>query len=219
MYSFHPLDIRGYRQEPVPHTFFQQQEGTKHVALIFAGQGVNCQHPTLYYPALEVLARGADTLLIDYCLRPAFSTFSEEEILTCIQADTLAAAQAVLGERTYEQVTLIGKSLGTLAMGHLLRSIPSHLQVQAIWLTPLLTDPNLGAQIRHKHPRSLFIIGTEDPFYDVDALTELEKATQGETLVIPGAEHLLEVPEGTIASLHVMDQVIRAVQGFLSQEP
>ena len=81
------------------------------------------------------------------------------------------------------------------------------------------TDLNLGRQIRDLHPRSLFIMGTEDPWYDVGALTDLAQVTQGETLVIPGAGHLLEVPEGTVASLQVMEQVMRVLQTFLEEKP
>jgi predicted alpha/beta hydrolase family esterase len=216
-YSFQKLDIRGYQQEPVPHTFFQQNEGSRHVAIVFAGQNNNCQHPTLYYPTRELLLRGADTLLVDYCLRPAFSTFSAEEIKVCIGADTIAAYQALFREHTYQQVTLIGKSLGTLAMGHLLMAFPEMPQVQAIWLTPLLKRAELRTQIQQAHPRSLFVIGTEDSHYDVQILTELQNITQGETLAIEGVGHLLETSGGTIPSLQVMEQIMHIIQVFLSR--
>ena len=219
MYDLQRRDIVGYRQEPVPHRFLRQQEGTNHLALVLAGGGNNCQHPTLYYPTREVLVRGADALLIDYCLRPAFLTLSEDEIMACATADTLAAAQAMWEERAYTQVTLIGKSLGTMAMVHLLPTIPAGLHVQAIWLTPLLTIPELGKQIRDRRPRSLFVIGTEDPWYEAGELAELVHVTQGESLVIPGAGHLLEVPEGTIASLQVMQQLVGVVGTFLDRQP
>ena len=203
----------------MPHTFFRQQEATTHVALVCAGGGNTCQHPTLYYPTRELLSRGADALLIDYGLRPAFATYTLDEIIACVAADTLAAAQTMWKERAYEQVTLIGKSLGTLAMGSLLGTIPSGLRVQAIWLTPLLTRPEFGSQIRHRPPRSLFIVGAEDPWYDADELTALAQVTHGQTLVIPQAGHLLEVPAGTIASLQVMEQVVRVIQAFLAHAP
>jgi hypothetical protein len=218
MYSFQKLDIPGYRQEPVPHTFFQQHTESQHAVMVFAGQGINCQHPTLYYPTRELLRRGADVLLVDYCLRPAFPTFSNEELKACIEADTLAAYHTLFQRRTYQRVTLIGKSLGTLAMGYLLTAVPPMPQVQAIWLTPLLKRPEFRAQIRQAHPRSLFIIGTDDPHYDAVELTELEKVTGGETLTIKGAEHLLEVPDGIIASLHAMEQIMQTIQAFLDRE-
>jgi hypothetical protein len=215
MYTFHKLDIRGYRQEPVPHTFFRQQEESHHAALIFAGQANNCQHPTLYYPTRELLLRGTDALLVDYCLRPAFSTLTDEEIKACIQTDTIAAYQALFQERAYQHVTLIGKSLGTLAMGYLLTAVSPLPQVQAIWLTPLLKHLELRTQIKRVHPRSLFIIGTEDPHYNAFELTELEKATGGETLAIKGAGHLLEVSEGIVASVRVMEQIMQTIGEFL----
>ncbi len=213
-YSFHKLDIFGYHQEPVPHTFFQQSQASSHVGIVFAGQNLTCQHPTLYYPTRELLLREADTLLVDYCLRPAFSTFSGEQIKACVEADTIAAYQALFRERTYQQVTLIGKSLGTLAMGYLLLTVPQMPQVRAIWLTPLLKRLELRTQIQQVHPRSLFIIGTEDPHYDAAQLRELKQVTQGETLVIEGADHLLEVPGGIIPSLHVMEQIMQTIQRF-----
>jgi hypothetical protein len=219
MYTREHRNIRGYQQTPVPHSFFRQKDETSHLALVLAGGGNNCQHPTLYYPTRELLTRGADALLVDYGLRPEFSSFTEEQIMACVVADCLAASEAVWGERPYARVTLIGKSLGTLAMGHLLASVPSGIQMQAIWLTPLLTVPELGRQIRGRPPRSLFIIGTEDPWYDAGKLTELLQVTQGESLVIPGANHLLESAEGTIASLQVMEQVVRALHAFLAVVP
>ncbi len=216
MFTPERRNIAGYRNEPVPHTFYRQQEATTQIALVLAGGGINCQHPTLYYPTLELLSRGADALLIDYSLRPAFSTYTQEEVMACVAADTLAASQAMWKERAYERVTLIGKSLGTLAMGSLLEAIPSELQTQAIWLTPLLSHPSLGKRIRQRPVRSLFIIGTADPWYDADELTALAQVTGGETLVIPEAGHLLEVPDGPIASLQVMERVVRAIQEFLA---
>lgn len=217
MYSLQQLDIRGYYHEPVPHTLFHQHERSSHAVMAFAGQNLNCQHPTLYYPTRELVLRGAETLLVDYSLRPAFSTFSAEEIQACIEADATAAHQALFREHAYWQVTLIGKSLGTLAMGHLL-AMMSHLpSVRAIWLTPLLRRHDLRAQIQRAHPRSLFIIGTEDANYQAAELAELEQVTRGETLVLPGVGHLLEAADGIIPSLHVMEQIMQTIQAFLDR--
>jgi hypothetical protein len=218
MYSLQKLGIRGYRQEPVPHTFFQQNGGSSHVAMVFAGQNNNCQHPTLYYPTRELLLRGADALLLDYCLRPGFSDFSSEEINVCIEADTMAAYQTIFREHAYQQVTLIGKSLGTLAMGYFLTTVSNLPRVQAIWLTPLLKRAELRTQIQQVHPHSLFVIGTADPYYDAATLTELQKITQGESLVIEGAGHLLEGSSGIIPSLQVMEQIMHSIQDFLDRK-
>ena len=218
MYTLRRLETAGYRGDPVPHTYFQQEVENGHLAVILAGQGNNCQHPTLYYPTRELLLRGADALLVDYCLRPAFATLTGEELRACVTADTIASYQAATRERRYERVTLVGKSLGTLAMGHVLGTLSPSRQLQAVWLTPLLKTAELRAQIRHTHPRSLFVIGSEDPHYHAAEIAELAHVTRGAALVLPGADHLLEVPEGVLASLRVMGQILQALQDFLQGE-
>jgi hypothetical protein len=57
------------------------------------------------------LSRGADALLIYYGLRPAFSTYTQEELMACMSADTFAASQAMWQERSYERVELNGKCM------------------------------------------------------------------------------------------------------------
>jgi hypothetical protein len=218
MYVSQKLDLRGYHEEPVPHTFFRQQGGSQHMALIFAGQANTCQHPTLYYSTRELLHRGADALLVDYGLRPTFSSLSTEERLSCVQADAIAAYGALFAEYLYQQVTLVGKSLGTLTMSYLLAALAPVPQVRAIWLTPLLKRQEVQAALKQSQPRSLFIVGTADSHYDAAVLAELEHITRGTTLAIPAADHLLEVPEGTIASLRVMEQIMGAITTFLDEQ-
>src|SRR5665648_148706 len=39
-------------------------------------------------------------------------------------------------------------------------------QVRCVWVTPLLRDDRLRAQIKQAKPRSLFVVGTADGHYD-----------------------------------------------------
>ena len=66
-----------------------------------------------------------------YNKHPNFHTLPEVERDRWLLADTTAAWRAGLGQRIYERVVLIGKSLGTLAMGHV--------------LTMTAPPPNVGA--------------------------------------------------------------------------
>lgn len=73
MYSFQTLDIRGFQQEPVPHTLFQQHEPARHAALVLPGRAYGCQAPVLAYPSednvlqslqiMEQLVRAVQTFL------------------------------------------------------------------------------------------------------------------------------------------------------------
>ena len=122
MYSQQRLEIYGYQQEAVPHTFFQQREQTDHAAMVFPGLQYTCQGPVLTYPSQELLMRGADVLWVEYDRRPQFATFSPEELQHCCVADAGAAYEGLLRHRTYRQITLVGKSLGTAVMGYLLEA-------------------------------------------------------------------------------------------------
>lgn len=220
MYSLTALEISGYRGEPVPNTFFQQYQETRHAALLLPGLGYTCQMPLFYYPTLLLQALGADVLCVDYAYnrRPDFQTLPPPEQARWLYTDVAAAYNSILSQRSYEQVTVIGKSLGTLAMGHLLTTEALRMDTKAIWLTPLLKNEALRAQIQRYGQHSLFVIGTADPHYSAAYLAEVQAATQGERVVVEGADHSLVINGDVFKTLQAMDQIMHAVQKFLMSE-
>jgi pimeloyl-ACP methyl ester carboxylesterase len=173
--------------------------------------------PLLYYPMLELLRIGADVLRVEtvYVKRPEFAALSPAEKAHWVCTDAAAACRAALAQRSYQQITLVGKSLGTLAMGHLLTTEAALAKARVIWLTPLLWHDMLRSQIRQARPRSLFAVGTADPHFSATGLAEVELATEGEKVVIDGGNHSLEIEGDVMASLQAVEQVMRAVQIFL----
>jgi hypothetical protein len=131
-------------------------------------------------------------------------------------ADVVAAYQTGLAQRDYRQVTLIGKSLGTLAMGHLLTQQTLPAQVNAIWLTPLVKFDHLRQQIKQFEGKSLFVIGTADPHYDLDCLAELRQATGGEVVTVNEADHGLLIKGDVVRSVQGLAEVMRAIEAFLN---
>jgi predicted alpha/beta-hydrolase family hydrolase len=217
MYGTTTLAITGYRNEPVPHTFLRQDEHARHVAILLPGIGYTCDMPLLYYPARLLLARGADVLRVeyDYQQRAAFKTATADEQGRWVVADVTAACQAILAQRDYEQITFVAKSLGTLALGPVLTADPRLARAHVAWLTPLLRIDHLRAHIARWGGHSLFVIGTADPYYDAAYLAEVQHATRGETVVVDGADHSLEIAGDVLRSLEAMTQVMRAMQPFL----
>ena len=218
MHSTTTLDIRGYRDAPVPHTFFQQEAEADHLALVFPGWGYTAHMPLLYYSVEALLQGGADVLQLEYAhsRREDFKAAPEEEQARWLFADVTAAYQAGRTRRDYRRVTLAGKSLGTQAMAHLLAQAGSPAPTQALWLTPLLHDDYLIGAIRQWRGRSLFVIGTADPYYDADRLSAMQAATSGETVVVGGANHSLEIPGDVLQSVHVLEHIMHAVHAFLT---
>jgi predicted alpha/beta-hydrolase family hydrolase len=220
VYSFDTLQVSGYDKKPLPHTLMKQAGETQHLAVLLPGVGYTTRMPLLYYPMLELLRIGADVMRVEtvYVKRPKFDTLSPAEKAHWVSADASAACQAALAQRSYQQITLVGKSLGTLAMGHLLTSESGLDKAQAIWLTPLLWHDPLRAQICQAMPRSLFVAGTADPHNDATLLAEVAAATRGATVVIDGANHSLEIEGDVMASLQAIERTMRAVQVFLADD-
>lgn len=211
------LPITGYRDEPVPNRFFRQEGETDHLAVILPGLGYNADMPLLHYPGHLLLQHGLDVLVVDYAYsrNPAFRAAAEPERAQWLLEDVTAAWDAVVTKRRYERYTLLGKSLGTLGMGHLVATKPELSMAGTIWLTPLLGETQLVDAMRGHRGRSLIAIGTADPAYVADALSTIQTETGGETIVVEGADHGLELPGDALGSLRVVERVARAVDAFL----
>jgi hypothetical protein len=217
MYEKKSLEIAGYRGLPVPNTFFRQQGETDHLGLVLPGQAYTSQAPLLFYPGQMLLSRGADVCLVDYAYdrNPDFGRLLVEEQGRWFFADVDAALQAAAAQRSYYRVTFVGKSLGTLGMGHMLSRAESLAGAYAVWITPLLRIEPLRAQIREWGGLSLFAIGTNDAHYDPKLLEEVRAATDGEAVVVEGGDHILGVGGDVWQSLRALEQVMRAVDAFL----
>ncbi len=211
------LEIIGYRGEPVPHTFFRQEQETSRLAILFPGYEYNADMPALYYLSRLLRETGADLLSVeyDYARRADFPALPDKERMSWLHADANAACQAALKQRAYRQIILAGKSIGTLAMGNLLATEPRVKAARYVWLTPLLHDKQLRAQITLGRPPSLFVIGTADGHYAPSYLEEIVEATQGQSVVIQDADHGLEIKGSVARSLRALERVVAAMEAFL----
>jgi len=217
MVAYRTLQIVGHRDEPLPHTFLEQETEANHLAVLLPGVGYTVHMPLLYYPMLELVARGADVLRIEtiYVKQSGFEELAPADRARWVFADAIAACSVALAQRPYEHITLVGKSLGTMTMGYLLTAEARLTHARAIWLTPLLWNDVLRSQIQQTSPRSLFVVGTADPHYNPVFLSEMVKATGGESVVIDDANHSLEIKGNVLASVQAIDKAMRAVQKFL----
>jgi hypothetical protein len=211
------LNVVGYHNQPVPNTFITRSTLANHLGIILPGYRYPAEMPPLHYADQILLEQGADSLHLDYTyFRTNFHKHPQSEQDQWISSDVFAACNAVLSQHSYEKITLVGKSLGTIAMGHLLSDIRFQ-KATCIWITPILTVDWLCSRIEQVHPRSLFIIGTADQFYQPDILKHLEHVTSGQSVVIEGAMHSLEIPGDIPKSLMVLDQIVQACQKFLEE--
>ena len=212
------LTIEGYRGEAVPNRFLRPEGAIGHLAVLLPGFGYTLDMPLFYYAENLLLERGWDVLRVEYAYNrhPAYQSLPEPERERWLFEDATAAWRAGLGQRAYERVVLIGKSLGTLAMGHLLTATEPPPTVGAVWLTPLLSKEPLRQQIRGYGGPSLFVIGTADPHFDPVVLEEMQVATIGEAVVVRNADHGMDIPGDPIASVRAVERVVEALGRFLA---
>jgi predicted alpha/beta-hydrolase family hydrolase len=209
------LQITGCNNQPVPNTFFKQQLVTSHLCVVLPGYNPPLINPLLEYTSQLLLDRNADVLQveheyykIDFFKKPA------DERDRILSADVTAACKTVFTLRDYTQITLIGKSLGTLGLCHLLPD-DRFRKAGCVWLTPLTTNQWLRARIEQYSPRSLFIIGTADNFYNPDYLAGLCESTRGKSVVIEGADHGLTIPGEVVQSLKALTRIVSAIGKFV----
>ena len=211
------LTIQGYRDETVPNRFLRPENAIDHLAVLLPGFGYTLDMPLFYYAENLLLERGWDVLRVEYAYntRPEFQTLPAPERERWLLADTTAAWRAGLDQSAYERVVLIGKSLGTRAMGHLLTVAELPPNFRAVWLTPLLGEERLRQQISRYGGPSLFVIGTADPHFDPVVLEQMQVATTGEAVVVRNADHGMDIPGDPIASVRAVERVVEALSRFL----
>jgi hypothetical protein len=215
--SFDSLPIVGYNDQPVSNTFITHPDPANHLGVILPGYRYPAEMPPLHYASRVLLDQGADMLHVDYAYyRTDFNRQPEDVQDKWISSDVFAACTAGLAQRSYEKITLIGKSLGTIAIGHLLADARFQ-RASCIWMTPILSVGWLCQRIEEVRPQSLFIIGTADQFYQPDVLNRLEQVTNGHSIVLDGVNHGLEVPGDIPKSLGALSQIVQALQEFTSQ--
>jgi predicted alpha/beta-hydrolase family hydrolase len=205
------LDLTGQNSEPIPNKFFRQHEPAAELAIVFPGLRYTCDMPLLYYTTRLLVKRGADVLQLhtDYN-RPDFESASPIARAQWIGSDALAGLQAGQSQRSYERLVLVGKSIGTLAMGFLLAGGTAPLAA-TIWLTPLLHQPLLVQAACLCTGPALFAVGEADSTYDANAIHQIQQATRAQVVVLEGANHSLEVPGDLKRSIQHLGTVMEAI--------
>jgi len=212
------FDVVGYNNQKVSNTFISQSNPKGHLGIILPGYRHSADMADLHYAGRILREQGADLLRVEYAYyQTDYLSQPESGQNQRISEDVFAVCNACLASRSYTKITLVGKSLGTKAMGFLLAD-ERFQKADCVWSTPPLTTEWLYSRIEQIHPRSLFIIGTADEYYKPEMLKHLVNVTSGQALVIEDANHGLEIPESIPRTLTALGQIVQALQKFLSGE-
>ena len=217
MVSGKQLTIKGFDGNPLKNRFYTQSNRTQRIALIFPGLAYNSSMPLLHYSIQAILATGINVLSVDYDYsnNQEFLQQSLREKSEWLLGDVEAALEFATNEEKQEVVCLAGKSLGTLALGHLLETRKNLRKAKTIWLTPLVKNPDLLEQMLSYMKDAIMVIGTSDSQYDSHIIDRLNANTQLGGIVIDGANHSLEIEGDVTKSLRVLMQIVTIIQQFL----
>ena len=217
MTSIDQLKIMGYRGQPLKNRLFKQSLETQDTAIVFPGLGYNSDMPLLYYSIQTILASGINVLSVDYDYSKN-QKFMEQPIRN--RSDWLIGdVEAVLEVSKAENLNIVcltGKSLGTLALGHLLETHEDLRDAKTIWLTPLIKNPELIEQMLTYMKEAVLVIGTNDSHYDRDIIDRLNTSTQLSGIIVDRADHSLEIEGEVTESLRVLTQIVAILRQFLA---
>lgn len=210
------IDIRGYGGENVPNELLRQPLGSSSLGVILPGGGYTSAMPLLYYAGQLLIERGCDVLLVNYDYRAAIRTVPRQELEERLYMDTRQALSVACGQHPYTSVVLVGKSLGTMAMAHLLDAQRWPI-VATAWLTPILGRNDVRQELGKMSHRAFVAIGTDDGEYDQSLLHDLEQRHGVDVCTIERAEHSIDIVGDVPGSIAAVRIVTLRMQAFLER--
>ncbi|CAN5715671.1 hypothetical protein BH23CHL2_BH23CHL2_21750 [soil metagenome] len=220
MPTTHQLTIAGYQEQPVPHTYVRNDEPGTGLAVFLPGFGYTCDMPLFYYSGLLLLGIGMDILLAEYAYNraPGFSALPLAQQQERVNADVAAVLAVASAEAGDNGMVVIAKSIGTRALAHWLTSDPPREPARIIWLTPLLKEEAVRLAIRQTSQPSLVVTGAADPHHDTAIVADFAERPSTTSIVIPDANHSLDIGLDPSASIHALQFVLAAVRDFMRGE-
>jgi pimeloyl-ACP methyl ester carboxylesterase len=166
------------------------------IGVLLPGQNYTHAHPVMHFAAFAVATAGLRVVPIVYASEPNPGDF-ERFLDAAVRAVADACGDAA-------QVVLVGKSLGTSVMTRLLdaQEVRAEVIAAAAWLTPLIGDDAVFDAMRRFIKPAVAVIGTRDPHFLPDRLSQLPSAT--EVVIIEEANHALEVEADLNASIDAL---------------
>lgn len=206
--------VAGYKEKPVDYLLFKQDKQSNSIAVMFPGRGYSAQAPLFHYSTGVFLNKGFDVLHVNYDYTSEESnSMSLDEHITQITEDVKAVLDRVFENHSYENHTLIGKSIGTIALSSIVDR-EEFSQAKFVWLTPLLQLDIVFNKMNESLPSGLYIIGDKDPCYILERYEQICTKENMSCILIPGTEHSLNYAENPIESIDVLKSVITEISNF-----
>lgn len=147
--------------------------------------------------------RGADLHRLSWSQEPPAAPLDDPTIEDWVAAEVTPFLDGVGGTPL-----VVAKSLGTFAAG-----LAADRSLPAVWLTPVLTVPDVPAALARATAPFLLVGGTADEVWDGALARELTP----HVIEVARADHGMMVPGPVSASITVLGRVVESVDRFLEE--
>jgi hypothetical protein len=156
--------------------------------------------PSLAFPLYTLVARGWSAVQV-------WDQFLDRSVDPTPWVRERAEA-AIAAAGSAERLVIVAKSLSSRAAG-----LAAERSLPAIWLTPLLDDPESVEALRARTAPALLVGGTADPTWDGSLARELSD----DVLELPGADHGVGTGADPRPLLANLGRVVERVEAFAAR--
>lgn len=214
-YTISCLEVYAHQEIPLSNKFIKHKTPSDRLALIFPGLRYTCDMPLLYYSTELLLERGCDVLQLWIDSEaPEFERISQAELTQQLLEYSEALLIAGKNGGTYNDLLLVGKSLGTLTMTLMLTNDQAFLNETTIWFTPLVNLPPVSQVMLSLSGPAFIAGGDADPTFEQEAVSQIKAKPNTTVTVLKDANHSLEIPGDPIRSLQILSRVMIDLAGF-----
>ena len=201
----------------IPYTWIRSDQPNQAICIMLPGLGYSTQRPLFHYATGMCLNHNIDVLHINYqfAKNEQFKKLSKTDQDHWMYEDAKAVIERVLKENVYEQCILMSKSIGTIPMAMEWTEKNFIKNTIGVWLTPLMKDDNVYQALLNTDLPSLCVIGDHDHHFIKERISSLKNNEFVSTVVIPNADHGLEIKGDILASIEAIKGIIERVQEFM----
>lgn len=206
--------VVGYKGIEVPYTVMLTEDYTKKLAIFLPGAGYTTKSPLFHFAEEIFLNANYNVLRVNYQYTDkAYDDFTMTELNKAIVHDVRQVISEALKGRNYQDFYLVGKSLGTIAMGsEMLR--PEFSDAKAVWVTPLLNQEQVLNTMVNSKNDALCYIGDKDRYYSAGAFELLKENPNLKSTLLPEINHRLDCQNDPLQSIDALKQIIAGIKEF-----
>ncbi len=203
--------------EPAVYRHYRVVDEPAGLVILLPGVHYGPDGPLLFYPAAALREAGWDSLQLTYRFQRDISDFDPATLMAVVD-DCRAAVTAALEQRPYPKLVYLGKSLGAGVESLLCAEGYASLPTRAVYFTPPIGTPIFDPFFARTPQPALIILGTQDRFYDEDALGRLRQTRPFALTLVDEADHAMIIPGDADGSIRVLRRTTQEALSFCTAE-